>query len=115
SVLSGVLKYSLTEDMRVVINQAMDILGGRGICVGPRNFLGRVYEAIPISITVEGANILTRSLMIFGQGAIRSHPFVLREMQVAADENQQRALQEFEVLLGEHIDRKSTRLNSSHV
>jgi len=103
SVLSGVLKYSLTEDMRVVINQAMDILGGRGICVGPRNFLGRVYEAIPISITVEGANILTRSLMIFGQGAIRSHPFVLREMQVAADENQQRALQEFEVLLGEHM------------
>ncbi len=103
SVLSGVLKYSLTEDMRVVINQAMDILGGRGICVGPHNFLGRVYEAIPISITVEGANILTRSLMVFGQGAIRSHPFVLREMEAAADDNQQRALHNFEALLGEHI------------
>src|SRR5690606_4841247 len=80
SVLSGILKYNLTESMRGVVNDGMDVLGGRGICLGPLNFLGRTYEAIPISITVEGANILTRSLMIFGQGAIRSHPYVLQEM-----------------------------------
>jgi acyl-CoA dehydrogenase len=83
SVASAIVKYHLTERMRRVIDDAMDIHGGRGICMGPRNHLGRVYQAIPISITVEGANILTRSLIIFGQGAIRCHPFLLREMNAA--------------------------------
>ncbi len=83
SVASAIVKYHLTERMRKVIDDAMDVHGGRGICMGPRNYLARVYQAIPISITVEGANILTRSLIIFGQGAIRCHPFLLKEMHAA--------------------------------
>ena len=86
SVASAIVKYHLTERMRVVVNDAMDILGGCGISMGPRNFVARGYEALPIGITVEGANILTRNLIIFGQGAIRCHPYVYREMQ-AADQN----------------------------
>jgi acyl-CoA dehydrogenase len=83
SVASAIVKYHLTERMRKVIDDSMDVHGGRGICMGPRNYLARVYQAIPISITVEGANILTRSLIIFGQGAIRCHPFLLKEMHAA--------------------------------
>jgi acyl-CoA dehydrogenase len=81
SVASAIVKYHLTERMRAVVNDAMDILGGCGISMGPRNFVARGYEALPIGITVEGANILTRNLIIFGQGAIRCHPFLYREMQ----------------------------------
>lgn len=83
SVLSGIVKYHLTERMRTTLNDAMDVHGGKGICMGPNNYLGRAYQAIPIGITVEGANILTRSMIIFGQGAIRCHPFVLKEMLAA--------------------------------
>jgi acyl-CoA dehydrogenase len=83
SVASAIVKYHLTERMRVVVNDAMDILGGCGISMGPRNFVARGYEALPIGITVEGANILTRNLIIFGQGAIRCHPYLFREMQTA--------------------------------
>ena len=61
----------------------MDVHGGKGICLGPKNYLGRGYQVVPVAITVEGANILTRSLMIFGQGAIRCHPYVLKEMNAA--------------------------------
>jgi acyl-CoA dehydrogenase len=92
SVASAIVKYHLTERMRDVIDDAMDIHGGRGICMGPRNYLARVYQAIPISITVEGANILTRSLIIFGQGAIRCHKYLLKEMETA----QQRDLAGFD-------------------
>jgi acyl-CoA dehydrogenase len=87
SVASAIVKYHLTERMRLVVNDAMDILGGCGISMGPRNFVARSYEALPIGITVEGANILTRNLIIFGQGAIRCHPYLFREMQ-AADRNE---------------------------
>ena len=83
SVLSAISKYHATERMRQVINDAMDIHGGKGICMGPNNYLGRAYQQVPIAITVEGANILTRSLIIFGQGAIRCHPWVLKEMKAA--------------------------------
>jgi acyl-CoA dehydrogenase len=83
SVISAIVKYHLTERGRAVVNDAMDILGGKGICLGPNNFMGRSYQQLPIAITVEGANILTRSLIIFGQGAIRCHPFVLKEMNAA--------------------------------
>ena len=83
SVVSAIVKYHLTERGRVVVNDAMDVLGGKGICLGPNNFMGRAYQQLPIAITVEGANILTRSLIIFGQGAIRCHPFVLKEMDAA--------------------------------
>jgi len=84
SVASAIIKYHLTERMRVVVNDAMDILGGSGISMGPSNFIGRGYQALPIAITVEGANILTRNLIIFGQGAIRCHPFLYKEMEAAS-------------------------------
>ena len=85
SVISAMLKYHNTERMRKTLNDAMDIHGGRTVVQGPRNYLVPAYQAIPIAITVEGANILTRSLMIFGQGAIRSHPYVLREIMAATN------------------------------
>ena len=87
SVLSAVTKYHLTEMNREVVNAAMDIQGGSGICLGPKNYIGKLYQSIPISITVEGANILTRNMIIFGQGAVRCHPFVYDEMQTAATNN----------------------------
>ncbi|ARV59974.1 acyl-CoA dehydrogenase [Nostocales cyanobacterium HT-58-2] len=80
AVISAIAKYNLTELSRKVINDGMDILGGAGICRGPRNLLANIYTATPISITVEGANILTRTMMIFGQGAIRCHPYVYSEI-----------------------------------
>ena len=84
SVASAIIKYHLTERMRTIVNDSMDILAGRGISMGPNNFIGRAYQALPIAITVEGANILTRNLIIFGQGAIRCHPFLFREMEAAS-------------------------------
>jgi acyl-CoA dehydrogenase len=83
SVISAIVKYHLTERGRALVNDAMDILGGKGICLGPNNFMGRSYQQLPIAITVEGANILTRNLIVFGQGAIRCHPYVLKEMRAA--------------------------------
>lgn len=87
SVLSAISKYHATEAMRIMVNDAMDIHGGKGICMGPNNYLGRAYQQVPIAITVEGANILTRSLIIFGQGAIRCHPWVLKEMKAAREDS----------------------------
>ncbi len=103
SVISALIKYHLTEFMRRIINDAMDVQGGSGICLGPRNFLGRAYEAIPISITVEGANILTRSLIIFGQGSIRCHPYILKELEAIADPDRQRGINKFDDALFSHI------------
>ena len=103
SVLSAVVKYHATERGRIVVNDAMDVHGGKGICLGPDNYLGRFYEQIPIGITVEGANILTRTLMIFGQGAIRSHPYVLKEIAAVNDYEQDRAVHQFDEALFGHI------------
>ena len=103
SVISAIVKFNLTEVMRTLVNDAMDIHGGNGICMGPRNILGRVYQSIPISITVEGANILTRSLIIFGQGAIRCHPYVFKEMMAAKEKHRDKALEDFDDLLFRHI------------
>lgn len=103
SVASAIVKYNLTERMRSVINDAMDIQGGTGICMGPRNLIGRIYQAIPISITVEGANILTRTLITFGQGAVRCHPYVLKEMQAVGDSNSQRGSTDFDRAFFGHI------------
>ena len=99
AVISAILKYELTERMRRIINDGMDIQGGSGICLGPRNYLGRLYQVIPVSITVEGANILTRTMMIFGQGAIRCHPYIQKEM-AALDQNN---LKEFDQVFFQHI------------
>ena len=103
AVPSAILKYHCTEMSRKVANDAMDVHGGKGVMMGPSNYLGRAYMATPIAITVEGANILTRSLIIYGQGAIRCHPFVLRELNAAGDEDFDRGLIEFDDALFGHI------------
>ncbi len=103
SVISAIVKYHCTERGRVVINDAMDVHGGKGICLGPDNYLGRAYQQTPIGITVEGANILTRSMIIFGQGAVRSHPYVLKEIQAAQDTDRKRAVHLFDAALFGHI------------
>ncbi|MDJ0793117.1 MAG: acyl-CoA dehydrogenase [Woeseiaceae bacterium] len=103
AVPSAILKYHCTELGRKCANDAMDVHGGKGVMMGPNNYLGRGYMATPIAITVEGANILTRSLIIYGQGAIRCHPFVLRELQAAGDEDHDRGLIEFDDALFGHI------------
>lgn len=103
AVVSAIVKYHATERARMVINDAMDVHGGKGICLGPSNYLGRSYQQMPIAITVEGANILTRSLMIFGQGVVRSHPYVLKEMSATRLEDPERALLYFDLALFGHI------------
>ncbi|HWV09882.1 MAG TPA: acyl-CoA dehydrogenase, partial [Pseudomonas sp.] len=103
SVLSAILKYHLTERGRECIGHAMDVHGGKGIIMGPNNYLARSWQGAPIFITVEGANILSRNLMIFGQGAIRCHPYVLKEMALATREDRDQALIEFDELLMQHI------------
>lgn len=102
SVISALLKAGATERMRVVVNDAMDVHGGKAVIEGPRNYLGSQYRAIPVGVTVEGANILTRSLMVFGQGAIRAHPFLLREILAIGDEDRARGLAEFDAAFWEH-------------
>jgi len=103
SVPSAVLKYRNTDLMREVINHAMDVVAGRGVITGPRNFLARAYQAVPIGITVEGANILTRSLMVFGQGAIRCHPFIVEEIEAAGMEDEDKAAKKFDGIFYRHL------------
>lgn len=103
AVLSAVLKYQATERMRQTVNDAMDIHGGRAICEGPSNYLFHPYMAAPVAITVEGANILTRSLIVFGQGAIRCHPWLLKEIHAAEETHPDVALTRFDRALMGHI------------
>ena len=103
SVVSAIAKYHMTENSRKVIQDAMDVHGGRALILGDRNYLAYAYMSTPIAITVEGANILTRNLIIFGQGAIRCHPFILREMQAAKNPDAAAGLVEFDSLIFRHI------------
>jgi acyl-CoA dehydrogenase len=103
AVPSAIAKYHATEMARKVVTDAMDVHGGKGVALGPRNYLGIGWQGMPIWITVEGANILTRSMMIFGQGAIRCHPYILKEMQAARMEDRSAALVEFDRLLFGHV------------
>ena len=103
SVISAIAKYHLTEKMRASIIDAMDIHGGKGICMGPNNYLARGYQGAPIAVTVEGANILTRSMIIYGQGAIRCHPYVLAELEAANNSDNEQALNDFDHALFGHI------------
>lgn len=103
AVMTAMAKYYATETMRKVVNHGMDIAGGRAIQLGPRNFLALTYQAIPIAITVEGANILTRSLMIFGQGSMRCHPYLFEELQLLQSEDKANAVQKFDDLLFKHL------------
>ncbi|USU17727.1 acyl-CoA dehydrogenase [Paraburkholderia fungorum] len=103
SVISAIAKYHITERARMVINDGMDVAAGKGICMGPSNFLARAYQQVPIAITVEGANILTRCLIIFGQGAIRCHPYVLKEMAATRETDRAKALRDFDAAFFGHI------------
>jgi acyl-CoA dehydrogenase len=103
AVISGITKLHLTERGRQVVIDGMDVLGGKGICMGPSNFLGAAYMQTPVAITVEGANILTRSLIVFGQGAIRCHPYVLKEIAATREENADKASIEFDAALFGHL------------
>lgn len=102
AVPAAISKYHVTELSRKVINDAMDVHGGKGICMGPKNYLAFAYRETPISITVEGANILTRSMIIFGQGAIRCHPYILKEMQAALSEDPKQGLKDFDTAFFAH-------------
>jgi acyl-CoA dehydrogenase len=103
SVISAIVKYHLTERARHVINDAMDVHGGKGICMGPSNYLARAYQQTPIAITVEGANILTRTMIIFGQGAIRGHPWVLKEINATRETDAEKALKDFDTAFFGHV------------
>lgn len=103
SVISALMKYQTTERMRQSVNDAMDIHGGRGICDGPSNYLQSAYQMVPVGITVEGANILTRTLITFAQGALRSHPFLYSEVQAAQDDDELRGKEQFEDAFNGHV------------
>ena len=103
AVLTAIAKRYLTESMRQVVNDAMDVHGGRGICLGPANYLGRTYQSLPVAITVEGANILTRNMIIFGQGAMRCHPYLQQEIDATAVADEEEALDRFDAALSAHL------------
>lgn len=103
AVVSAIMKYHATERLRQVVNDAMDIHGGKAIVEGPRNHLATIYKALPVAITVEGANILTRSLIIFGQGSIRCHPYLLDEMKAVQNPDPEEGLKAFDKALFAHI------------
>lgn len=102
AVISALLKYMSTTRMRESVNDGLDIHGGRGICDGPSNYLQSAYQMVPVGITVEGANILTRSLIVFAQGALRSHPYLLAEIEALNDEDRARGLDRFETVFDDH-------------
>ncbi|GAA5523609.1 acyl-coenzyme A dehydrogenase [Microbulbifer aestuariivivens] len=103
AVVSAIMKAHATYGLRDAINDAMDIHAGKAIMDGPLNYLGNVYRAVPVAITVEGANILTRSLMIFGQGAIRCHPYLLDEMMAAENPDAEAGVEALDKLLPKHL------------
>jgi acyl-CoA dehydrogenase len=110
AVISGIMKLHATERLRTVIDDAMDIHGGKAVIDGPQNYLGNLYRGVPVSITVEGANILTRNLIIFGQGAIRAHPYLLQEMNALSDRDKVKGLDTFDKTFWVHIVHSVTTL-----
>jgi len=103
AVVTAIMKSQATDRMRVAVNDAMDVHGGKAIIEGPLNYLGSLYRGVPIAITVEGANIVTRSLIQFGQGAIRCHPYLLKEMQALEDSDRERGIDTFDKVLWAHV------------
>lgn len=102
-IVTAIVKYHLTEMGRQVINHAMDAHGGRGIMLGANNYLANAYASIPISITVEGANILTRNLIIFGQGVIRCHPYLQAEMNAMSEPDEAKGIKRFDRVIFKHV------------
>jgi len=115
SVISAIMKYHTTELARLIGIDAMDIHGGKAVMLGPKNYLSTAHEAAPIGITVEGANIMTRSLIIFGQGAFRCHPFVLKEIEAVNLEDEKEAIEQFDIHFFNHIGYTLTNAASSFV
>lgn len=113
TILSAVLKYHLTEQARTIINDGMDILGGKAICDGPSNLVSALYRGIPIGITVEGANILTRNMIIFGQGSVRSHPYLLKEIEAARLPDKNEARRQFSDWMAWHVQHSATNTLAS--
>ena len=103
AVVTAIMKSQATDRMRVAVNDAMDVHGGKAIIEGPLNYLGSLYRGVPIAITVEGANIVTRALIQFGQGAIRCHPYLLKEMLALEDSDRERGIDAFDKVLWEHV------------
>ncbi len=103
AVVTAIMKEQATERLRIVANDALDVHGGKGVQEGPHNYLGSLYRSLPIGITVEGANIVTRSLIQFGQGAIRSHPYLLKEMAALEESDRARGLEEFDRAFWAHV------------
>jgi acyl-CoA dehydrogenase len=103
AVVTAIMKSQATDRLRVVVNDAMDIHGGKAVQEGPLNYLGSLYRALPIGITVEGANIVTRSLIQFGQGAIRSHPYLLKEMTALEEPDRAEGLAQFDQAFWGHV------------
>ena len=103
AVISALLKYVSTERMRQSVNDALDIHGGRGICDGPSNYIQGAYQMVPVGITVEGANILTRTLITFAQGALRSHPYLFTEIEALQDQDRERGLEQFSRTFDDHV------------
>jgi acyl-CoA dehydrogenase len=110
AVISGIMKLQATERMRIAIDDAMDVHAGKAVIDGPQNYLGSLYRSVPVGITVEGANILTRNLIVFGQGAIRAHPFLLSEMNALRDDDRVRGLDAFDKAFWRHVGHSFTTL-----
>src|ERR1700748_180225 len=110
AVISGIMKLHATERMRSAIDDAMDIHGGKAVIDGPQNYMGSLYRSVPVGITVEGANILTRNLIVFGQGAIRAHPYLLEEMNALGEPDKAKALDAFDTAFWKHVSHSITTL-----
>jgi acyl-CoA dehydrogenase len=110
AVISAIMKAHATYRLREAIDDAMDVHAGKAVIDGPRNYLANLYRAIPVGITVEGANILTRSLIIFGQGAIRAHPYLLKEMLALEEPDEKRALADFDDAFWRHVGHSTKTL-----
>ncbi|TPQ37426.1 acyl-CoA dehydrogenase [Bradyrhizobium guangdongense] len=115
AVISGIMKLHATERMRFAVDDAMDIHGGKAVIDGPQNYMGNLYRAVPVGITVEGANILTRNLIVFGQGAIRAHPYLLEEMNALADTDRERGLVAFDAAFWKHVGHSFKTLGRAFV
>jgi acyl-CoA dehydrogenase len=103
AVISALMKYQTTEKMRQTVNDAMDLHGGKAICDGPSNYIMSAYQSVPVGITVEGANILTRTLITFAQGALRSHPYLYKEVQACQNPDTKAGMKAFEKAFGGHV------------
>ena len=110
AVISGIMKLHATERMRIAIDDAMDIHGGKAVIDGPQNYLGNLYRSVPVGITVEGANILTRNLIVFGQGAIRAHPYLLEEMNALGESDRAKGLDAFDKAFWKHVGHSFTTM-----